>query len=180
MAAKVATYNFDMDKLPRELQRTEVVRDAQAGVERFTPLRSVVQTLSRRGMAGAKVELLNHALAGAVDLCLESDADGRAANVDFVTGAVLVPLPWGEAGYKMWGLRITEARAMRYIMRRRAERDRPPLFVYDTDARRWVWSRTFGRTTAASYLRAAPITLAEYRQAWDAGRTQWAAQHMPE
>ena len=180
MAAKVATYNFDMEKLPRELQRTEAVRAAQPNVERFTPLRAVVQNLSRRGMAGAKVELFNHALAGAVDLCLETDADGRAANVDFVTGAVLVPLPWGEAGYKLWGLRITEGRALRFIMRRRAERDRPPLFSYDADARRWVWSRSFGRNTAASYLRAAPITLVEYRAAWDAGRTSWAAQHMPE
>ena len=114
------------------------------------------------------------------DRCLETDPDGRLANVDHVSGAVLVPLPWGEAGYKMWGLRITEGRALRFIMRRRAERDRPPLFSYDADARRWVWSRSFGRNTAASYLRAAPITLAEYRQAWDAGRTQWAAQHMPE
>ena len=180
MAAKVATYAFDMDKLPRELQRTEVVRDAQSGVERFTPLRAVAQNLSRRGLASAKVELFNTVLAGAVDLCLETDPDGRLANVDHVTGSVLVPLPWGEAGYKMWGLRITECRILRYIMRRRAERDKPPLFSYDADARRWVWTRSFGRTTAASYLRAAPITLAEYRAAWDANRTAWATQHMPD
>ena len=45
MAAKVATFNFDMEKLPRELQRTEVVRAAQPNVERFTPLRAVAQNL---------------------------------------------------------------------------------------------------------------------------------------
>lgn len=180
MKTKVATYAFDMDKLPRELQRTEAVRDAQAGVERFTPMRAVVQNLSRRGMAGAKVELFNLAVAAAVDLCLETDPDGRLANVDHITGAVLVPLPWGEGGYKPWGLRVTECRQLRLIMRQRAERDHPPLFTYAVDARRWVWSRSFGRTTAASYLRAAPITLAEYRAAYDATRTQWAAQHMPD
>jgi hypothetical protein len=178
MATKA--YAFDMDKLPRELQRTEVVVGAQGTVEKFAPLRAVTQSLSRRGLAAAKVEIFNTALSAAVDLCLETDADGRLANVDHISGCVIVPLPWGEAGYKMWGLRVTECRQLRLIMRQRAERDHPPLFVYDADARRWVWSRSFGRTTAAAYLRNAPITLAEYRAVYDATRTAWSAQHMPD
>ena len=128
----------------------------------------------------SKVELFNQVIAAACDLCLETDPDGRPANVDHVTGAVLVPLPWGEAGYKMWGLRITECRQLRYILRQRAERDRPPLFDYDPQMRRWVFARSWSRRTAASYLSLSPITLAEYRAAWDAGRTAWAAEHMPE
>lgn len=174
------TYSFDMDKMPRELARTEAITERQDHIERFSPLRALAQNLSRRGVAMAKVELMNQALATAVDLCLEEDPDGRPANVDHVTGIVLVPLPWGEAGYKLWGLRITECRQMRYILRHRAERDRPPLFDYHPDMRRWVFGRTWTRRSAASYINLAPITLAEYRAAWDATATGWSKQHMPE
>ena len=178
MPAKTTAYAFDMEKLPRELARTETVAGAQGNVERFSPLRSLATNLSRRGVAQAKVELMNHAVATAVDLCLECDPDGRPANVDHITGAVLVPLPWGEAGYKMWGLRVTECRQLRYILRRRAEHDRPPLFDYDPQMRRWVFSSFWTRNTAAGYLRASPLTLAEYRRAWDATNTRWAAEHL--
>jgi hypothetical protein len=175
---KTTTYAFDMEKLPRELARTEVIAERQAQVDRFSPLRSLAQNLSRRGVAMAKVELMNNVLATAVDLCLEEDPDGRAANIDHMTGIVIVPLPWGEAGYKMWGLRITECRQMRYILRRRAERDRPPLFDYDPQMRRWVFARSWGRRTAAIYLNLQPITLTEYRAAWDATATGWSKQHL--
>lgn len=178
MASKTTDYAFNMEKLPRELQRTETVSAAQANVERFQPLRNLAQNLSRRGVAMGKVELFNHAVAAACDLCLECDPDGRPANVDHVTGVVLVPLPWGEAGYRMWGLRITECRQLRYILRQRAERDRPPLFDYDPTLRRWVFARLWSRRLAASYLNLSPITLAEYRQAWDATATGWAKRNM--
>ena len=59
------TYAFDMEKLPRELARTEVIADNRNQVERFSPLRSLAQNLSRRGVAMAKVELMNQALATA-------------------------------------------------------------------------------------------------------------------
>lgn len=174
------TYSFDLEKMPRELARTEVITDNADQVTRYAPLRQVAQNLSRRGQAAAKAELFNHVLAAAADLCLETDEDGRLANVDAITGAVLVPLPWGEGGYRRWGLRVTECRQLRYILLRRAERDRPPLFDYDPTIRRWVFPVSWGRRTAATYLRAAPITLAEYRAAWSATRTAWATQNMPE
>jgi len=172
------TYSFDMTA--RELARTEVVTASKDQVERFQPLRQIAQNLSRRGLAAAKVELLNHALAAAADLCLEYDADGRPANVDHVTGAVLVPLPWGEAGYRRWGLRVTECRQLRYILLQRADRDRPPLFDYDPAIRRWVFPLSWSRRTAGAYMSLQPITLAEYRAAWAATRTAWATQHLRE
>lgn len=180
MQTKTVDYGFNLDKMPRELARTEVIADKRDQVERFAPLRALATNLSRRGVATAKVELMNQVLITAVDLCLETDPDGRPANIDHVTGAVLVPLPWGEAGYRMWGLRITECRQMRFILRHRAERDRPPLFDYDPQMRRWVFDRFWSRNTAAGYLRVSPLTLAEYRAAWDATNTRWAAEHLPE
>lgn len=172
------TYAFNLDTLPRELARTEVIAERKDQVERFAPLRAVAQNLSRRGQAAAKVELMNNVLAAAADLCLERDQDGRPANIDHVTGAVLVPLPWGEGGYRRWGLRITECRQLRYILLQRAERDRPPLFDYDPQMRRWVFLLAWSHRTAGAYLSIHPINLAEYRAAWDATRTAWAAQNM--
>jgi len=179
MPVKTVDFGFNLEKMPRELARTEVVTANKDQVERFAPLRLAAQNLSRRGVAAAKVELFNHVVAAAADLCLEYDADGRPANVDAITGAVLVPMPWGEAGYRRWGLRVTECRQLRYILLRRAERDRPPLFDYDAAMRRWVFPSLWSRRTAGSYLSLQPITLAEYRAAWDATRTAWATQHMP-
>ena len=179
MPTKTTAYAFDMEKLPRELARTETVAGSQGNVERFSPLRALATNLSRRGVASAKVELFNNVLAVAADLCLETDPDGRRVNIDHVTGVVLVPLPWGEGGYKRWGLRITECRQLRYIMLQRAERDRPPLYAYEPTIRRWVFLTAWSRRTAGAYLSLHPIYLAEYRAAWDAIRTAWAADHMP-
>ena len=178
MPTKTVDYGFNLERLPRELARTEVIAERRDQVDRFAPLRTVAQNLSRRGVAQAKVELMNHALAAAADLCLETDTDGRLVNIDHATGVVLVPLPWGENGYKLWGLRVTECRQMRFILRQRGDRDRPPLFDYHPTLRRWVMDTTWRRRTAAAYLAARPVTLAEYRAAWDATATGWAKQHM--
>lgn len=177
---KTVDYGFNLERLPRELARTEVIAERKEQVERFQPLRLVAQNLSRRGLAATKVELLNHALAAAADLCLETDDDGRPANIDHVTGAVLVPLPWGEGGYRRWGLRVTECRQLRYILLQRAERDRPPLFDYDPTMRRWVFPLSWGRRAAGAYMSLQPITLTEYRAAWAATRTAWAARNLRE
>lgn len=169
-------YKFDLEKLPRELARTEIVTDHRDHVERWAPLRSVAQALSRRGLASAKVELVNHALALAVDMVLEVDADNVFANQD-ADGRILVPLPWTRSGARAWGLRRTEGRTLNYIMRARSDRERQPLFIYDASARQWLWGAWRGRT-AAVYLRENPITLAEWRPAWEAETSPWARQQM--
>lgn len=173
---KTTTYSFDMEKLPRELARTEVIAERQDQVERWAPLRAVAQKLSRRGLAAAKVELTNHALALAVDLVLEADDDGVRPNTD-ADGRVLVPLPWTRSGAKAWGLRRTEGRTFNRIMRQRSDREPQPLFIYDPESRGWLWG-AWKRSTAGSYLRQNPITLAEWRAAWDAETSPWARQNM--
>lgn len=175
MQAKT-TYAFNFDTLPRELARTEVVAEQRDQVDRWAPLRAVAQALTRRGLAAAKVELTNHALALAVDLVLEADEDGVRPNID-ADGRVLVPLPWTRSGAKAWGLRRTEGRTFNRIMRQRSEREPQPLFIYDPESRGWLWG-AWKRHTAGTYLRQAPITLGEWRQAWDAETSPWARQNM--
>ena len=174
MATK--TYAFNLDMLPRELARTEVITDKKDQVERFAPLRAVAQHLSRRGLAAAKVEIVNHALALAVDLVLETDADGVRPHMD-VDGRITVQLPWTRTGGPLWGLRRTEQRAFGHIMRQRSDKEPQPLFIYDAESRGWLWG-AWSRHATGAYLRENPITLPEWRAAWLAVSSQWARQNM--
>lgn len=176
MTTKTTTYAFDLEKLPRELARTEVITDHRDQVDRWAPLRAVAKSLSRRGLAAAKVELANHALALAVDLVLEADDDGHRPNLD-PDGRVLVPLPWTRSGARAWGLRRTEGRTFNRIMRARSDSEPQPLFIYDKESRGWLWG-VWSRNSAGAYLRNNPITLREWRAAWDAETSPWARQHM--
>ena len=168
------TYSFDMTA--RELARTEVVADKRNQVERFAPLRAVAQNLSRRGVAAAKVELMNHALALAVDLVLETDEDGVRPHMD-KDGRIGVQLPWTRTGGPVWGLRRTEQRAFNLVMRLRSDNEPQPLFLYDAESRGWLWG-VWSRHSAGAYLRNNPITLKEWRAAWLAVSSQWARQNM--
>ena len=170
MTAK--TMNF---QIPAELARTEAIAAAQP--ERFAPLRKVAKALSRRGLAAAKVELVNLALLELVNLVFEDDTDGRPANVD-PDGRILIPLPWGRLGHKQWELRRTEANALRWLMLQRYAVQNEPLFVYDAGGRVWLVNLAYGKRSALSYLRTMPVTLAEWRQAWEVTTTTWARQNM--
>lgn len=164
-------------QMPKELARTEAIATAQP--DRYAPLRSVAQRLSRRGVAAAKVELANTALAAVVDVMFEVDPDGVTPNVD-VDGRILVPLPFGRAGGRLWGLRATEQRALNLVMRQRSEQS-GSLFVYDLGARCWLVGRGYtGRRAAQAYVRQCPITLAEWRAAWTATRSAWSRRHLGE
>lgn len=169
---KTDTYAFNLDTLPRELARTEVIADKKDQVERFRPLRDVARNLSRRGLAATKAELFNHALAALADLCMEWETNNRRANVD-LDGRLLVPVPWGDAGYKVWGLRVTEARVLRRIMLQRAAQA-GALWYYDADGRCWLWNLDHRKASAISYLTNHPVTVGEYLSAYDAERTTWA------
>ena len=162
-------------QMPRELQRTEAIVQAQP--DRHAPLRSVAQSLTRRGIAEAKVELVNTALAALVDMLFDTDSDNIMPNVD-PDGRVLIPCPWGRAGGALWGLRATEQRALNAIMRARSEGS-GALFVYDVSGRCWLVGRGYtGRRTAQAYIRQVPITLSEWRAAWAATRSTWSRQHL--
>lgn len=171
MTAKILNY-----RIPAELERTETI--AAAHPDRYAPLRQVAQSLTRRGIMAAKVELCNQALATLVDLVFEIDDDGRHANQD-VDGRILIPLPWGRLGRASWGLRATEGAALRYIMLQRQRTEPEPLFVYDAGGRTWCVNLAFtSRRMAGSYLRTTPVTLGEWRHAWESTRSAWSVQHM--
>ena len=168
--------NYVVPTIPAELERSEAIA-ATATPQRHTPLRQVAQKLTRRGVMAAKAELANNALVAFVDVLFDVDADQVYSNID-PDGRVMIPSPWGRNGAAQWGLRRTEQRALSWLLRRRCMTTDNPLFVFDVEFRQWFVGAGYNRRAALAYLRAAPVTLAEWREAWRATRSTWAVQNL--
>lgn len=127
--------------------------------------------LNRAGRDAARVEVVNEAMARLTELCYAIDA-GRLCNVDSATGRLLIPAPFGDHGWKFYGLRYREGRTLRTILWDRQDtfkpgRVRPPLYSYDADTRAWYLNIGDYATLDAAgwYLSRAEITIAEWRGA---------------
>lgn len=163
-----------MPAMPAQLVRINEIYETDLPAhtaQRIGALARVASALSRRGQVAAKVELANAALLNLCDLLYEPDDDGKPANID-VTSRILVPLPWGRVGAKLWGLRTTEARCLRYIMLARSASDDAWL-RYEDSSRNWIVAKPLKRH-ARTYLDKSPITTNELRKAWASTRTAWA------
>jgi hypothetical protein len=157
------------------IERTQTVRDALPMPHIKQRLAAAAQALSRAGDEQARVELLNEALLSLVSVLYVTDADQRPANIDAQTWRLLIPAPWGRAGWKRWGLRYWEGEVLRRIMLVRAQQRRPAtLFDFNEVARTWHLSLADYPTvnTAFAYLRAQPVTLAEWHRHADIYRRQ--------
>lgn len=98
-------------------------------------------TLSRAGETAARVERLNEALCRLVELLYQVDEDGSLPNLDAVTHRLLIPAPFGSKGWRRWGLRQHEGRALAAILRARCHArqagQRGHLFDYNTIENTW-------------------------------------------
>lgn len=151
------------------------IADRKAEIRRSTPaahvrqrLAEAAQRLSLAGTLQSRVEMANEGLCHLVELLYQVDIDGAWANVDPITFRVLLPLPWGSAGWRRWGLRYHEALVMRAIMLDRMRRPRPaPLFEYNDQGRTWHLAADQHPDQAAAmrYLERHPLLLAEWRDA---------------
>lgn len=163
------TYTVSSVKREAEdaLQRSHTALGTQPSRHTAQRFADVAQSLSRRGLAAAHAETCNAALQRVVELAYAMDTDARLCNVD-TDGRLLVPAPWGKAGYKRWGLRRREADTLRAILmaRQTPQQGRPvPLFVYDTDSRAWyVNMQDYAeREQAWEYVRRYGVTSREYK-----------------
>ena len=148
----------------KTLERTQGI--AQASPQRHTTIQRAAQTLSRRVVDAAIVEVLNEALARLTVLCYERDDNGVLVNVDAPTGRICVPLPWGRAGYAKWGLTFSEGEVMRRVMFIRQAQG-VPLFHFDRSRRAWYLNLADYPEGAVvlAQLKEWQITVGEYRQA---------------
>jgi hypothetical protein len=126
------------------------------------------QSLNRAGDAAAKVELLNEALAHYTGILYALDSDGIYANIDPLTGRLITAAPWGNKGWKHWGLRHWEAMILRRVLMARLDNPRHiSLFDYNRELNSWHLAISSYPTLerAKAYLQHCAISLSEFRTA---------------
>ncbi len=138
---------------------------SNATPERYRGLRAVAESISLANVDGAICELMNEALARLVALAYEQDAGGLA-NIDNVTGKILIPLPWGRNGASRWGLRPQEANILRQVLFD-WEQCPPTLLRYDRTRKSWFINLfDFGNYHLAKrWLTQHQVTIGVYRDA---------------
>jgi hypothetical protein len=125
-------------------QRKGRVRSASIYRKAHRRTAAIADSLSRLGMSRASAELINEAVGKLIELAYQIDPDtDRPANVDSITGMLLIPVPWSSHNYTRWGLQSTEADALRAYMLRlntaaTQRKTRPPVFTYEPLSRRWA------------------------------------------
>ena len=159
------------------IDRTQEVRTMASNPNQAIKQRmaEVAADISRAGNNQARVELLQEACLAMTKLCYECDPDGQPANLDSRTYRLLIPAPWGKAGWRRWGLRAWEAEILRQIMIVRCQMRRAePLFDYNTESRTWhVNMQQYGRLDVALlYWKSNPVMLKEWRRHADVYRQQ--------
>lgn len=164
-----------MMELDTLIERTQQVRDALPMPNIKQRMAEAAADLSRAGENQKRVELLQEAVLALTKLCYECDPDGQPANIDSRTYRLLIPAPWGKAGWRRWGLRAWEAEILRQILIVRCQMRRTePLFDYNTEARTWhVNMQQYSRLDVALlYWKSNPVTLKEWRRHADVYRAQ--------
>lgn len=143
--------------------------ERKAGVSAVKPtpvmaVRKAAESLSRRNADTAVCELLNEALGRLVDLAFEED-EGGLCNVDSVTGRLLLPLPWGRNGHRLWGLRPQEANVLRRLLFDWRKDGSLPLLTYDRLRRAWYVNLAdyADRRVAGRWLAEHQVTVSQYR-----------------
>ncbi|MDI9547711.1 MAG: hypothetical protein QM346_08915 [Chloroflexota bacterium] len=156
MNASEAVRLIDRATLPSAVQGRQAGR-----------MRTAAGALSRRTLFAAKAALLMRRLHEFTALLYERDAAGEPVNVDALDGRILIPAPWGRAGYAQWGLVPSERDILRSIVRGRRDR----LFWYDALSRAWHVNVDRYPTAAAAHeaIERDAIT----PEAWHAAYAAW-------
>lgn len=155
--------------------RVADIRHAKPSPNVRQRVREAAQSLNLAGQMQLRVELVNEALMALTSLLWAADTDREPANVDRVTWRLLVPAPWGSGGWRHWGLRAFEAEILRSILRARcADRGHRALYDYNDVSRTWHLSISEYASfeQAMQYLKAHPVTLAEWRKHSEAYRAR--------
>lgn len=154
-------------QVPSILERKPIVASAVASVNQYVDRRigEAAENLSRGAIAAARITLVNECMVGLGRLLYEVDAAGHPVNVDGVTARLLVPVPWGSRGWKVWGLRQWEGRLLRRLLYRRyVQAERVALFWYSADRNSWYLNRRYDTPAKhGEYWRNHAITPAEWR-----------------
>jgi len=149
------------------IDRKVLLRRANPAAHVKQRIAQAAEDLNRAGLLQSQCEVANEAVCKFCTMLYQRDSDGVWANIDNRTGRLLVPSPWGNAGWKHWGLRQWEAIVLRSVlMARFKETKQKPLFDYSDVTRSWYLNANDFPTSesAHAYLHRRPVSLSEWRQ----------------
>lgn len=129
-----------MNDFTQLLERAQVVTTIAAPAAIKQRIAATADELNLAGHSQAQLDIAITAIAHLIAKLYTTEADGGLANVDSMTGRILMrPLPWGESGAARWGLRRWEGQCLRRLMLDRVGQRRrlPCLFDYNTESRQW-------------------------------------------
>lgn len=116
--------------------------------------------LSRTARIQGAIEAANEALCKLTSILYET-VERVPVNVDSRTYRILIPVPWGDSGYHIWGMHAVEARILRAVL---MERTGKQDALFDYAERRWFLNAAVYKNVrvALEYLHANPITAREW------------------
>ncbi len=106
----------------------------------FNPRQRIAQqavALDHTATLQARFDVSISAMTALARALYTTDSAGYPHHTDHVTGRILVPVPWGNAGWRAWGLRKWEAQCLNQVLRL-MQRKGNVLFAYDQESRSWV------------------------------------------
>jgi hypothetical protein len=128
---------MEMQKL---FDRTIEVAATPAGNVVRQRLGETAESLSLAGDMQMHLDIATASMVALISVLYTTDSDGRPANIDTATYRILLrPLPWGETGWRKWGLRRWEGACLRRLLLDRVgvRRRLPALFDYNEYSRQW-------------------------------------------
>lgn len=132
-------------------------------------LAKVAEEISRAGNMQLNLDACVAATVAFIHVLYATDSDGRPANYDTHTGRILIPVPWGSSGWRVWELRKWEATCYRRLLLDRVSRSNTELFAYDVSSRQWYVDIELypDRETALLWLKDNEPTISEWREIVD-------------
>lgn len=151
------------DFVEQTLQTIDQIRSAPTpGPYIRQRIQASADNVSNKARVEGALAVANEAL-NRLAVALYETVDFIPVNVDSRTYKILIPVPWGDSGYHIFGLRSTEARLTRWILMARCKRN-PDQALFQFKDRYWYVNGTTyaSAAQAVDYLKSYPITMREW------------------
>lgn len=160
--------------LNKLFERAQDIGQRKPAVVSRQRLAERAEELSRAGTLQAQLDVCVAAMVALTNVLYSVDADNRPVNIDEATGRIMIPVPWGNSGWKRWGLRKWEAELLRRFLLDEWGDRRDRLYAYDGETRQWCIDHELyqGKEEALSYIKYHGPSLTQWRKIAEAHRTR--------